>query len=480
MAAPSDRPRKFGMKVSEEDRVLAARNPPLILSCSRRTDVPWAFLRQYLNGFEDGFIYVASGARKGTDQAKRGSDCRAVCVQPWDNRTQKGVVCISWWSKNYKKWIAAYQRPDSILHRYAVHLFNFTVNSENLDLEPGMETSLQERLDQVTYLARTFGPYALSCRFDPIVHYRSIIGGPVRDNLRDFETIVRHIGGLGIDYIVFSFCQAYPKSVRNMKAAGLELVTLNRAEECAVLDKLMPIAHRYGVQLRCCGDKGLVGYPIIKSQEEALISVAKREVPQHTNIPVIGQSRCVDAKLADRIAREKGLNVFLSQAKDLRQRKACECTRSTDIGQYTFQCPHGCLYCYANPMKKSSRASAPPPQVTDQAPIAMNAMPPPSQFQPAPLPPPFSTPGMPLPMNAPPPFPAPAAPAGYMAAQCGLPMTTGGLPPPPLPQSGFPIPQMGLPTLLMQAYKFPFQQPGGASYMAPEQIQKVRGPCSSL
>ncbi|OLP74254.1 hypothetical protein AK812_SmicGene46265, partial [Symbiodinium microadriaticum] len=63
----------------------------------------------------------------------------------------------------------------------------------------------------------------------------------------DFETIVRHIGGLGIDYIVFSFCQAYPKSVRNMKAAGLELVTLNRAEECAVLDKLMPIAHRYGV-----------------------------------------------------------------------------------------------------------------------------------------------------------------------------------------------------------------------------------------
>ena len=43
------------------------------------------------------------------------------------------------------------------------------------------------------------------------------------------------------------------------------LGTLNRAEQCAVLDKLMPIAHRYGVQMRCCGDKGLVGYPITKS-----------------------------------------------------------------------------------------------------------------------------------------------------------------------------------------------------------------------
>lgn len=43
------------------------------------------------------------------------------------------------------------------------------------------------------------------------------------------------------------------------------LVTLNRAEQCAMLDKLMPVAHRYGVQMRCCGDKGLVGYPITKS-----------------------------------------------------------------------------------------------------------------------------------------------------------------------------------------------------------------------
>lgn len=32
----------------------------------------------------------------------------------------------------------------------------------------------------------------------------------------------------------------------------------------------------------------------------------------------------------------------MSLAKDLRQRKDCECTRSTDIGQYTLQCPHGC------------------------------------------------------------------------------------------------------------------------------------------
>jgi len=334
---PSDKPRRFGMKVMEEDRHVAARNPPLIISCSRRTDVPWGFLRQYLNGFEDGFMYIASGPRKNPV-------VRALCVQPYNPQMGKGVMCISWWSKNYKKWIQAWQKPDSVLHRYPVHLFNYTVNSENLALEPGVDTSLTERLGQLTFLVQTFGAHAVSPRFDPIVHYRNLVGGPIMDNMKDFETIVRHVGSLGVDHIVFSFCQAYPKSVRNMRLSGMELVTLNRAEQCAVLDKLMPIAHRYGVQMRCCGDKGIVGYPITKSETEGLVAAAQREEQkmQGANFPVIGQSRCVDARLADRIAREKGLNVFMSLAKDLRQRKDCECTRSTDIGQYTLQCPHGC------------------------------------------------------------------------------------------------------------------------------------------
>ncbi|CAK9053249.1 Uncharacterized protein SCF082_LOCUS29039 [Durusdinium trenchii] len=444
---PSDKPRRFGMKVMEEDRQVAGRNPPLIISCSRRTDVPWGFLRQYLNGFEDGFMYIASGPRKNPI-------VRAVCVQPYNPQTGKGVMCISWWSKNYKKWIAAWQKPDSVLHRYPVHLFNYTINSENLALEPGVDTSLTERLGQLTFLVQTFGAHAVSPRFDPIVHYRNIVGGPIMDNTKDFEVVVRHIGSLGVDHVVFSFCQAYPKSVRNMRAQGLELVQLSRAEQCAVLDKLMPVAHRYGVQMRCCGDKGLVGYPITQSETEGALAAAQREEQRmhSANCPVIGQSRCVDARLADRIAREKGLNVFMSLAKDLRQRKDCECTRSTDIGQYTLQCPHGCVYCYANPLTRR-KGQAEPSQVTNQAPVVSHQQLPPQ-----------------MPPHLPPHMPQPHMPhAGYMApnympglpgmngVMAGMPMPmmqmqqhaaptdplAGGLPPhaavpppPPLPQPG--------------------------------------------
>jgi hypothetical protein len=35
----------------------------------------------------------------------------------------------------------------------------------------------EERLGQLTFLVQTFGAHAVSPRFDPIVHYRNLVGG---------------------------------------------------------------------------------------------------------------------------------------------------------------------------------------------------------------------------------------------------------------------------------------------------------------
>jgi len=36
-------------------------------------------------------------------------------------------------------------------------------------------------LGQLTFLVQTFGAHAVSPRFDPIVHYRNIVGGSLED-----------------------------------------------------------------------------------------------------------------------------------------------------------------------------------------------------------------------------------------------------------------------------------------------------------
>lgn len=63
----------------------------------------------------------------------------------------------------------------------------------------------------------------------------------------------------------------------------------------------------------------------------------------------VKESRCLDARLADRLAKEKGLSITFPHQKDRGQREQCNCTASREIGQYELQCPHSCLYCYANP-----------------------------------------------------------------------------------------------------------------------------------
>lgn len=37
----------------------------------------------------------------------------------------------------------------------------------------------------------------MSPRFDPIVHYRNIVGGPIMDNTKDFEVGIRLLGRKG-------------------------------------------------------------------------------------------------------------------------------------------------------------------------------------------------------------------------------------------------------------------------------------------
>lgn len=69
------------------------------------------------------------------------------------------VRAFVWWSKDYAPWLEAWHSPESgpMLRQFDAHCFNFTINSPSI-LEPGIRHSIDERLAQMTELARIFGP----------------------------------------------------------------------------------------------------------------------------------------------------------------------------------------------------------------------------------------------------------------------------------------------------------------------------------
>lgn len=308
-------------EVTPADQTKAIRNSVKGISCSRRTDVPWAYLKPYMKALSRGFMYVPNPIS---------GQPNPVYLSPYDFKTRKGVVFIAWWSKNYSKWIDEYIRDPDFFDQWPVHLFNFTLNSDCPDLEPNT-APLEERFEQVRWLVRQFGAVALNIRFDPIVFYQKQGSPEILSNLGDFERIVELIASVGINSLTFSFCLfdgTYSKVARNMRHHGLNPVKLDLAQQKTKLDILLEIAGRYGVTMRCCCSSGLIGYGSGANRVEA--------------------SRCVNGDAVQQILDTKQINVKIAGQKDKGQRVECNCVGTRDIGFYQL-CPHGCRYCYANP-----------------------------------------------------------------------------------------------------------------------------------
>ena len=142
-----------------------AEEKQIVISASRRTDIP-AF---YLEWFMD---RIARGSFEVTNPYNR-----KVSVIP---ATPEKVHTIVFWSKDFGPFL-----KDGIgdrLLQHGFHLFfNFTLNSQVPLLEPRVP-SLDARLRQLEELSNRFGPRVIHWRFDPICFYRSE-NGDLQHNL---------------------------------------------------------------------------------------------------------------------------------------------------------------------------------------------------------------------------------------------------------------------------------------------------------
>lgn len=276
-----------------------------VISASRRTDLP-AF-------FPDRLAAALRGKRVRV-QGPRGH-VREVDLDP------RSVHTVVLWSKNFRNLIRNAAGLRDLLAAYDQLFLHFTVTGLGGTPAEAGAPGVGEALAQLPTLVAIAGlPRRVSLRFDPVLFWRD--GAAVRSNLPFFGKIALAAAGLGIRDIRVSFAQWYPKARKRASVRGFDFVDPPEEEKKARAAALADEARKLGLDLYACCQPFLEG------------------------IDGIRPSACIDGRLLQSL--HPG-HEPVSCKKDASQRAGCLCTESLDIGSYTQTCPHGCVYCYANP-----------------------------------------------------------------------------------------------------------------------------------
>lgn len=264
----------------------------MILSVSRRTDIPAFFSEWFFNRIKEGFILVRNPMN--IHQISR------------INLTPELIDCIVFWTKNPEKMIDNLE----LLKNYKYY-FQFTVNPYNTDIEINIPKK-KNIFNIFKKLSDKIGSKKVIWRYDPILYTSEL---NLEYHLKYFEIIAKELSGY-TEKCVISFIDNYKKCERNLK--GTNARELKNDEIFILAEKFNKIAKSYNLIIETCAE-------IIDLQEYD-----------------IKAGKCIDDILIEEIIGQK-----ISSKKDKNQRKECGCLESIDVGEYNT-CNHNCLYCYAN------------------------------------------------------------------------------------------------------------------------------------
>jgi hypothetical protein len=281
----------------------------MIISCSRRTDIPAAYTRWLFNRLAAGYCTVPNPAN--ANQVAR------VSLRPED------VDGIVFWSKNPAPLIPHLADLDARGYRY---YFQFTLNGYDRVIESHVP-DLAAGIEVFRTLSRHIGSNRVVWRYDPIILSQKT---DVNYHIERFSFIARALAGY-TQRVVVSIVDQYRRTARGfleLDRNGYQVRRdLSQSELSALFPRLAECARLHGFEIRSCAEEiDLRPFGIVPG-------------------------KCIDDAL---IERAFGLRV--SGAKDPSQRPLCGCVKSRDIGMYD-SCPLGCPYCYATKPRPESDQS---------------------------------------------------------------------------------------------------------------------------
>ncbi len=277
----------------------------MIISASRRTDIPAFYSQWFMNRLQEGYILIPNPRNPN----------RLGRVE----LTPENVDCIAFWTKNPMPMLD--KLPELTAMGYSYYI-QFTLTPYDNTIETNLPPKT-ELLQAFLAMSKQIGPSRSIWRYDPVI---VDINYPVKWHIEQFALMCESLQNY-TERCIISFVDPY-KSLKDRYRA------LTDCEMKEVASGFAEIAHKYGIVLYTCA--------------EAI------ELSSYGIKP----GACIDQNLIEKI-----IGYHIKAKNDTNQRAACRCIQSVDIGVYDT-CSHGCTYCYAtsSPSTVLRRMAAHDPQ----------------------------------------------------------------------------------------------------------------------
>lgn len=270
----------------------------MIISASRRTDIPTYYSNWFLNRIKAGYVYVRN--------PMNAHQISQINLSP---EVVDGIV---FWTKNPTPML---DKLDAL--KDYMYYFQFTLNSYGLDVERNIPSKNDTIIPAFQRLSDLIGPDRIIWRYDPIFLSKTYT---MDYHILYFEKLAKRLSSY-TKKCTISFLDFYRGTEKNIADLAPSSFSTEQQEQLAKY--IVEIAHSYGLRVDTCAEG---------------IELQKYEI-EH--------ARCIDDRLLEQL-----IQCPLSVKKDKNQRLECGCIESLDIGAYNT-CRNACRYCYANYSEKA-------------------------------------------------------------------------------------------------------------------------------
>lgn len=287
---------------------------PVIISASRRTDIPAFFSEWFIDKLKKGYL---------------------IWKNPFNQKNYvvsfKNTRLIVFWTKYAEPMI---KYLNLIVEMGLNYYFTYTINDyEEENLEPNVPP-LKKRIKNFIELSKKIGKEKVIWRFDPLLLSDKIT---VDKLIKKIEKVGNEIFKY-TEKLVISFADIniYKKVQKNLERLNDNYREFRENEMRTIAKNLLKLAQKWNIDVATCAEK---------------IDLSEYNIKHN---------RCIDPDLILKLFRNdlelmkylgvsdnKTFKLNFKKLKDKGQRRECGCIKSKDIGYYNT-CMHLCRYCYAN------------------------------------------------------------------------------------------------------------------------------------